>query len=282
MIIDTEGKPWPVGTPRLREKLSCPDGDLDVIAYAVRNLGYVLVRQQGRLVRAEMCPELLKPATLIGLYYHLLELKPQPILLSRLTGQGIAHELFDDVAEFAATVERDIDDAGLRRHRPAYSLTQRPLERLEEPRFARFAPVVGLWAASRGQLPPDLIPVLQRYDLYRRAVLLRNPLGSGRLVYEHVGGGYAHIDDACLSFLLIGQDIEMLPDRAFGCWAARSYYACLGDQEPRLESVSAVMRRGDGQLLWRYYDQVLLPWQAHDGMRFVLGIGEVRRRALAA
>ncbi|HEX7969231.1 MAG TPA: hypothetical protein VF502_13505, partial [Stellaceae bacterium] len=244
--------------------------------------GYVLVRQQGHMVRTEMRPELLKPATLIGLYYHLLDLKPRPILLSRLTGQGILHELFDDVAEFAATVERDIDDAGVRRHRPTYSRTRRPLERLEEPRFARFAPVLALWGASRGQLPPDLMPVLRRYGLYRRAALLRNPPGTGRLVYEHVGGGYAHGDDACRSFLLIGQDIEMLPDRDFGCWAARSYYACLGDQEPRLESVSAVMRRCDGQRLWSYYDQVLLPWRTHDGMRFVLGIGEVRRRAVAA
>ena len=127
LIIDDKGETWPLGAPRLREVLLSPQADFDVITYVVRNLGYVLLRRQARLVRAEMRPALVKPATLIGLYYHLLDLRPERILLSRLTADGASHELFDDMAEFAATIERSIDDEGLRRHRPAYALSQRPV-----------------------------------------------------------------------------------------------------------------------------------------------------------
>jgi hypothetical protein len=282
VVIDDNGDMWPPSAPRLREVLMCPDPDFDVVTYAVRNLGFVLLRRQGRMVRAEMRPALVKPATLIGLYYVLVDLRPQQILLSRMMADGASHELFDDLSEFAATIERDIDDEGMQRHRPAFALSPRSLAQLARPRYARFSPIVGLWRNERGALPEDLVPQLVAYGLQGRASLLRNPGGTGRLVYEHVGSGYSFVSKACLPLLLVGQDIEMLPDRDYGESAARSYYECLREQEPRLETVSAVMQRTDGQRLWSYYDRVLLPWHDRAGTRYVLGLSEVRRRALAA
>jgi hypothetical protein len=282
MVVDDNGEVWPVGAPRLRELAMCADPDVDVLAYAVRNLGYVLLRRQGRVVRAEMRTKLVKPATLIGLYYCLIDLNPQQILLSQLDDEGSRHEFFDDVSEFAATIERAIEDDGVRRHRPVYALSPRSLRQLERARYTRFAPVMRLWHAARGHIPGDLVHMLRRSGLQARAALLRNPAGTGRLVYEHVGSGYTFVDRACLPLMLIGQDIEMLPDRDYGGWAARSYYECLSDRQPRLETVSAVMRRSNGERLWSYYDRILLPWQAPDGERFVLGLSEVRRRMLAA
>jgi hypothetical protein len=282
IIIDDTGERWPMGAPKLRELMMCPDPDIDVVAYAVRNLGYVLLRPQGRFVRAELRAELLKPATLIGVYYTLLDLKPQQILLSRLHGAGSSHELFDDVAEFAATLERDIEDEGVQRHRPHYSLSQRSLRQLHRSRYQRFTPVVALWAAESGYLPRDLLVRLRGFGLQGRAALVRNSAGSSRLVYEYVGSSYSFVGNACLPLLLVGKDIEELPDPEYGDWAARSYHQCIKDQEPRLETVSAVMKRTDGQRLWSYYDRVLLPWRTSAGTRFVLGLSEVRRRMLAA
>lgn len=258
------------------------DPDFDIATYAVRNLGYVLLRPQGRVVRAEMRPALVKPPTLIGLYYNLIDMKPRQILVSRLTGEGASHELFDDLSEFAATIERDIDDEGMQRHRPVYALSPRSLDDLERSRYSRFKPVVSVWRNMRGRLPRNLMSLLCQSGVQGRASLLRNPSGTGRLVYEHVGSGYSFIDNACQPFLLIGKDIEMLPDRDYGGFAAKSYYECATEEKPRLETVSATMRRTDGQRLWSYYDRVLLPWRSAAGERYVLGLSEVRRRSLAA
>jgi hypothetical protein len=281
MVIDDNGETWPVGAPGLREVLtSCPDADADadIVAYSVRKLGFVLLRPAGRMVRAEMHLPLVKPATLIALYYNLLDLKPEQIVLSRLGAEGTSHELFDDVSEFAATVERDIDDAGVQRHRPPYALVLRPLEHLDRARYARFAPVVALWGAARGRLPDDLIPFLRGYGLQGRAALLRCAPQSRLLVYEHVGSNHCFVAHACLPLLLIGRSAEMLPDRDYGFWATRSYYTCLAERKPRLETVSAVLERSDGQRLWTYHDRVILPWRAGDGARFILALSEDRRR----
>ena len=282
VVSDEKGESWPVDAPRLRAVLICPHPDVDIIAYAVRNLGYVLLRQQGRAVRAELRPELVRPATLIGLYYALLDLKPDQILLSRLAETGSTHELFHDLSTFVATLERDVGDDETRRRRPAFALSPRSLQQITDSRFARLLPAISLWSAARGYLPGDLLARLRAEGVPPRIALLRNPAGTSRLTYEHVGSGYSFIGHACSPLLLIGREIEMLPDREYGSWAARSYYECLGDLEPRLETVSAVMCRTDGQRLWSYYDRLLLPWRGGDGGRFVLGLSAVRRRALAA
>lgn len=282
VVIDDNGETWPVGAPRLRQAVMCRDPDIDVVAYAVRNLGFVLLRQQGRMVRAEMRPALVKPQTLIGLYYNLVDWRPNQILLSRLTSEGTSHELFDDVSEFAATIERDIDDDGVQRHRPTYAVSPRSLRDLARSRYQRFSHLAEFWRSRQGRLPADWLSQVRHYGLHGRATLTRNPRGTKRLVYDHVGSAYSFVTDACLPLLLVGQEIGSLPDRAYGGWATRSYYDCLGDQEPRLETVSAIMARADGQRLWSYYDRMLLPWEAEDGTRFVLGVSEIRRRTMAA
>jgi hypothetical protein len=281
MVIDDNGETWPVGTPQLREVLShCPGPDTDIVDYSVRNLGFVLLRPHGRMVRAEMHLPLVKPATLIGVYYHLLDLRPQQILLSRLSAQGAgaSHELFDDLSEFAATIERDIDDPGVQRHRPAYALLARPLEDIDRARYARFVPAMALWRRARGRMRRNLLAFLRDRGLAGRAMLLFSPPGKSELVCVHVGSNHCFVARACSPFLLVGESVERLPDREYGFWAARSYYASLADHKPRLETVSAVLERDDGQRLWSYHDRLILPWRAENGGRFVLAISEKRRR----
>ena len=279
MVVDDNGDTWPVGTPHLRAVLSdCPGPDRDVVDYSVRNLGFVLLQRHGRMVRAEMHLPLVKPATLIGVYYNLLDLRPRQILLSRLSGAGASHELFDDVSEFAATVERDIDDAGVQRHRPAYALLARPLEQVDRARYARFAPAMALWRSARGCVRSDLLAFLRGRGLDGRAVLLCAVAGASELVYAHLASSHCFVARACSPFLLLGARAEMLPDREYGVWAARSYYASLADQKPRLETVSAVLQRDDGERLWSYHDRLILPWRAEHGTRFILAISEERRR----
>lgn len=282
MVIDDRGEIWPLGAPELRARLPRATGDEDVAAYLVRHFGFVLLRQQGRRLRVVMRPGMVKPATLISLYYCLIDRRPEQIVLSRLDGEHGWHEVFDDFAEFAATVEHAVEDESLQRFRPLYSLSSRPLGHVGRPRYSRFAPLLSLWHARHGRLPGDLAKEVLRCGVQARSSLLRNPSGSGRLIFEHMGSGYSFFGDACLSLLLIGRDIEMLPDRGLAEWAAPSYHECLANEKPRLQVISAVVEQPRGGRYWSYYDRLLIPWRNRDGTGFVLSISEVRRRVLAA
>jgi hypothetical protein len=280
-VIDDQGEIWPLGAPELRAHLPHAADDEDVAAYLVRHRGFVLLRQQGRRLRAAMRPGMVKPATLISLYYCLIDRRPEQIVLSRLEGEHGWHEVFDDFAEFAATVEHAIEDEGLQRYRPLYSSSPRPLGHLGRPRYSRFAPLISLWHARHGRLPGDLAKEVLRSGVHARSCLLRNPTGSDRLIFEHMGAGYSFFGNACLSLLLIGRDIEMLPDRGLAEWAAPTYHECLANEKPRLQVVSAVVEQARGGRYWSYYDRLLLPWRDGDGTGFLLSLSEVRRRIAA-
>jgi hypothetical protein len=282
MVIDDRGEIWPLGASELRAHLPRAAGEEDVAAYVVRHRGFVLLRQQGRRLRAVMRPAMVKPATLISLYYCLIDRRPEQIVLSRLEGEHGWHEVFDDFAEFAATVERAIEDESLQRYRPLYASSSRPLDHLGRPRYSRFAPLIALWHARHGRLPGDLAKEVLRCGVHARSCLLRNPTGTGRLIFEHMGAGYSFFGNACLSLTLIGRDLETLPDRGLAEWAAPSYHECLADEKPRLQVVSAVIEQPRGDRYWSYYDRLLLPWRNRDGTGFVLSVAEVRRRTLAA
>src|SRR5690348_8824888 len=45
VVIDDKGEAWPLGSPGLRERLSCTDPNLDFVSYAVHNLGFVVLRR---------------------------------------------------------------------------------------------------------------------------------------------------------------------------------------------------------------------------------------------
>ena len=282
IVIDDRGEVWPLGAPELRAHLPGAAGEEDIAAYVVRHLGFVLLRRQGRRLRAVMRPAMLKPATLISLYYCLIDRQQEQIVLSRLEGEHGWHEVFDDFAEFAATVERAVEDESLQRYRPLYAASSRPLGHLGRPRYSRFAPLLSLWHAGHGRLPGDVAKEVLRCGVHPRSCLLRNPTGSGRLILEHIGSGYSFFGDACLSLTLVGRDFEMWPDRGLAEWAAPSYHECLAGEKPRLQAISAVIEQQRGGRYWTYYDRLLLPWHNRDGTRFILSVSEVRRRALAA
>src|SRR5450755_945649 len=60
-LIDDQGKVWPAGALDLRRRLGYPDPDFDLPAYAMRNLGYVLVRERGNSVHVSLRPAMVRP-----------------------------------------------------------------------------------------------------------------------------------------------------------------------------------------------------------------------------
>src|SRR5512137_1902831 len=83
-LIDDQGKVWFAGAPDLRRRLGYTDPDFDLPAYAVRNLGYVLVRERGNSVHVSLRPVLVRPPALAGLFSPLAAAAPERLLLSYL------------------------------------------------------------------------------------------------------------------------------------------------------------------------------------------------------
>jgi hypothetical protein len=273
-LIDDQGKVWYAGAPDLRRRLGYPDPDFDLPAYAVRNLGYVKVRQRRGSAHVSLRPSLVRPPALAGLFYHLAEAMPDRLLLSYLL-RDWQHELIRSAHEAMLRLE-DLVCAASVRHPPSTYLVQRhPLAPRRHSAMESLSPLLAVWHLTSGRYPDRLVDMLATLGLRERAVVHRNPAGTDRLIFDHRGTAFSHYPPSW-NLLAVGRDIEDQPDRAYAARTAATYRAVLQENEPRFEAVDAVITTPGDDMLRSRYDRLILPWCGSDGDRFVTGVSMLR------
>ena len=168
-----------------------------------------------------------------------------------------------------------VDAADAAEETPARIAVGRPLGLVRRPAFAELGSFLDQWLSSRGRLPDDIGERVARTGLLHRAVFVRRPPRSSRLVVEHLGAGI-EMFRPCESLLHIGRDLDEIGDRAYGAWVATAYGRTLADGRPVLESVRATIRVADDRVVEGRYDRFLLPWLGAGGERFMLCISLTR------
>ncbi|HUH86348.1 MAG TPA: hypothetical protein VLX85_17200, partial [Stellaceae bacterium] len=150
----------------------------------------------------------------------------------------------------------------------------RPLTALSSPSFVQLEPLICLWRETRGALTGDVDAALRAGRISQRMVLLRRQAPSSRLVFERIGGGFAHIRP-CEGMLAIGRGFDEVPDRHYGARQGEAYMETGRSRSIRIESVRALVSTSDGALLNTRYDRVLLPWRDRND-QFVMGVSLLR------
>lgn len=281
VLIDERGRCWPDRSWDLIRRLGRVDAGLDLSAFAVRERGFIHIRPQESGARVALRAGGFGLETLAGALYELKERRFPRILLAVLAGEEWHYEMLGGAWEFAERAEQLIAD-GAPASRHPWLAAERDLAALGLPDFAQVRPLVYLWEACRGRLPDGIDHELFRFGLLPRALFVRQLPGSSRLVYAHFGSGIEFMRP-CESLLMVGRDIDDLPDRAYGGWTARAYADSLAGRRPRLQSIRATIRLSETAAIQGRYDRLTLPWRGRRGERFVIGISLTRsvdRRAV--
>jgi hypothetical protein len=270
ILIDDHGKPWVDNSPVLAHRLGYREPDFDAPAYAVRNLGFIHVRQHDEGVRVSLRSGTFSLLSLTATLYALVDRRPRRIVLAVFWGEDWSYEMFTSLGSFAERAE-DLAGGDPIAGRPRWLAAEKKLDALTLPAFARIRPLVDLWITSRGRLSDDFDRALRASGLIHRAVLVRNVAGTSRLVYEHFGSGIKAMRP-CETLKLVGRDIDDIADRAYGGWVAESYSSALRRRRLQLESVRATLRTSEEDTLKVRYDRLLMPWRRSGNDLFVLGI----------
>jgi hypothetical protein len=277
VLIDEKGEACPVHG--MASRLGCRDPDFDLPAYAVRNLGCIHIRPQMGGTRVALRAGNFSLITLTGALLHLIERQPTRIMLALLGEDGWAYEIYTSVGSFAERAEAVAAGEPIGQCTP-WTAAGRDLESLAEPGFATVQPLVRLWRANRGRLPGDFAAALSALGLARRSVVVRQPAGSSRLVFEHFGTGIKMMRP-CECLMAVGRDIDDVPDRAYASWVAESYAETIASRRPRLDSVRASIRTSEAATIRVRYDRLLVPWRRGDDM-YVFGISMRRELSILA
>jgi hypothetical protein len=273
-LIDDRGSLWHAGAPELRRRLGYPNPDFDLAGYAVRNLGFVLVREKGVSVHVSLRPALVRPPALAALFYRLAEVSPDRLLLSYLQGRWL-HEIMRSSYEAMLRLEDLVYAAAYRQPRSAYLVQRHSLAPRRHSALERLGPLLAVWRLTGGRYPDRLTDLLGALDLLDRALVLRNPAGTDRLVFDHRGTAFSFYQP-CWNLLAIGRDLEDQPDRDYGVRTAETYRAALAEGEPRFEAVDAVINTPGRDVRRSRYDRLILPWRGSEGDRFTTGVSVLR------
>jgi hypothetical protein len=275
ILIDERGRRWPDRSWELMRRLGRVDPKLPLSTFAVRERGFIHIRPQGNGARVALRVGGFELATLAGALYELKERHFPRIILAMLVEEEWLYEMVGGVWEFAERAEQLLAGGPVTVRHP-WLAADRDLAALGLPDFALVRPLVELWRSVRGRLPDDMDALLFRLGLLPRALFVRQPPGSSRLVYAHFGSGIEFMRP-CETLLMVGRDIDELPDREYGSWTAHDYAESLSARRPRLQSIRATIRMSQTTAAQGRYDRLTLPWRGRGNDDFLMGISLTRK-----
>jgi len=273
-LIDDMGRAWSDRSWALARRLGHEYSTPGLSIHAVREHGFIHLRPQESCVRVGVRAGGFAPVALAAALFWLKERNPRRIILAVLSDDEWDYEMLASVWEFAERAEQ-LAAGGPIEVRCPWLAAERHLRTLSLPAFARIRPLMRLWEASRGRMPDDIEQRAAGFGLLDRMVLTRQRSGSSRLVFALFGAGIEFMRP-CESFLMIGRDVDDVPDRDYGCRTARAYHETQIGRRPRLESIRATIRVSKTTAIKTRYDRLLLPWHGAGGERFVTGISLTR------
>jgi hypothetical protein len=151
VILDDAGRAWPSHSLSLARQLGCPTGDFDVIAHAVRRLGYVHVAPLRDALVVKFDPATVHHLAAIAAFYEIAGRAPRRLILACPGEPGCPdrYEIFHSL------------NLGLRRLEAAADATHKPADARSAPPAAppgspdpvgtikRSGPIGPLWQPDR-------------------------------------------------------------------------------------------------------------------------------------
>src|SRR5512135_3095409 len=141
MLIDDRGEAWAENTDALAVRLGCREPDFDLAGYAVRNLGFIHVRDREGGIRVALRAGRFSLLTLASALFKLADRRPRRILLAVFWGEDWSYELFSSIGAFTERAE-DLAAGEPVVRRPAWLAAERDIASLAAPAYQRLRPLV--------------------------------------------------------------------------------------------------------------------------------------------
>jgi len=266
VIFDDRGELWDARTRCLAHELQASIGGEELVDYAIRNLGFVAVKDLGGSLRISLRPAIVSPIAFSALLYWLHDRAVDRVLISFLD-RDWSHEMLgsrqDAVRKLMARI-----DFGQGSREGDFLQQSLPLESL--PASSPLKGVLDLWSASGGKFDRErLAPLLER-ALNGRFVLVEAVPDKPSLVIKDVGGGLTKPAKYWLG-RSIGNRVEDQPDYDYGRWIADFYRQVLTTGEPSLSDVDAVINWPHHARQSFRYRRLVVPFNGSGSSTMLLG-----------
>ena len=262
-LIDGDGNESSLALAPMLRRLGNSSPVADLALFAVRNLGCVATAKTSRLDRLWLRPSHTKQIALAAAFEWLATSTGKGICISEYGREWNDH-LFPNRAFAIQFLVGSETVRGYRRH--DFLRRRKPMTDLAS--TPGLVALLRVWSACGGRLDRErLMPVLTG-PVADRYVLVE--ISGQTPIVRDFGAGIPMLDDRWRRFGS-GARLQDMYDFEFGRWSAQTYIEALPQGGPVLEDIDATAKvPGHSRLRYRY-KRVILPFEAEDGRRVLLG-----------
>ena len=271
-LIDDRGRCWDTQSPELaRSLLSSLTGE-KLSTYAVKNLGFISVKEINGSSHIQLRPAVVKPIALAACLYWVgdRQRRLNRIAISFQEHQ-CRHRIFGSfqpaVAALAECVKVGQEDRSRKNSRQ--SLQMRDL-----PPGSPASELLQLWTSSGGAFDEVQLQAILHSVLHDRYFILEPGYCGDQLIIRDIGHNYRFFDAAWRARAR-GNRIEEMPDFCYGTWVADAYRRVLGAGEPQIDRIEAILDMAGAGLSRVRYTRVIVPFMTTDRRRLVLSTSAV-------
>jgi hypothetical protein len=276
VLISDKGDELPASAGALSYLLDYPAPDFDIVSYAVRNCGWLHLRESRQLFRIRLRPEaftraafdravermVMAPKGTRFVFDHEERVPATDVLLN--LNDAVAH--LEDLMRFA-------DETSVR---ATFFSEELSLGRLRHPKRRVLRDLIKSWKRDRGVLPTELAAPFRAVGAGERFVVANTT--RRRCTVAQFGMGIT-VFGPRWSEQVVGRELEEQPDSRYGERSAETYHEVFRTEAPRFELIDAVIRPSDDRPVQRCrYERLVLPWRSATGDMFVSGTSYLRTR----
>jgi hypothetical protein len=266
IVFDDSGEIWDGKSYRLAEMLQASVYGEDLLNYAVKNLGFVVVNDGKGSLRIRVRPKVVSPMAFSGLLYWLLERPAERVLVSIMDQGGWSHEMFGQKQD---AVNRLLQCCGPTYEDRAGEFLRERRDPAQLPSSSPLRGLLNIWSETFHLDQREQLWSITREALKGRYALLESTERSPNLVFQEIGPGFLSFNDTWLS-QAPGLRLEDQIDFAYGKWLASTYKDAMSAGGPCLEDVDAIINRPDGGRRRVRYRRLILTGQKKKGPLSVL------------
>jgi len=261
----------------LRWVLDHPTADFDLSQYAIRNLGFVLFKAEGRRARLKLRADLFTRPCYERVVRLLLQHRIERLVIEHdIEGEPI--EVLHNLNDMIARLDYLRGTTPGEKPRQSFILEMLDLSRLGHVKRSRMAQIYTTWVRSHGRLNRDFEP-LKRVGAFEGGHLLVSLKGRDQAIVQDWPDNIRCYSPGQVAGLL-GRDLSEQPDNRFGQWSSKPYFEAVHASAARLDLVEAVIHPPSGQPMISRYERLLLPWRTSSGEFWVSGTSLTRSRRL--
>ena len=270
-LITTDGRLVSPFDPSFPALVGHPDPDFDMVALAIKNLGFIKVQViESLITEVELHPPKVALPGLLAAQQYLLS-SPATLFRIKYFDQTWCSEISSSAEQTITRLSELCVPVFTPPRSDRFNVQEKELTLLLEDHSNPMRPLAQKWRAAFGVFDSTVISLAARHRLLPRLMIAGITRRQMEPTWRFLGEGHKWIGDKYRVHGL-GEKVHHMPDKDYGGWVTEYYKSVAETGKPRFDVVKGTVQYEDESgkpIKPVHYERLMLPWRTPSDEIFV-------------